>query len=84
MPVPKALVACFDSDHAVGWGFHHPCIIRSGMDLFEKSVTVSIAVQKYGTLSTKPIISDKLKPTSCSSVGLCMGRRKVVKGVYST
>ena len=47
------------------------------------SMTVSVAMKKYDSLSTNHIGRDKWKLTICSSVGLLLGRSKAIKGLYS-
>ena len=48
------------------------------MDWLAKSMTVSVAMQKYGALSTNSMVRGKWNPTSCPSAGFSLGRRKDV------
>ena len=59
-------------------------VCRTGMDWLAKYVTVSIAMQKYGALSTHTMGRYKWNPTICSSAGYSLGRSKDVDGVYSS
>ena len=56
------------------------CLVN--MYSLSKSVTVYVAIKKYVALSKNPIGNNKWKPMSCSSMGLGLGRRKYMEGVF--
>ena len=70
-----SIVTQVDASPFIGWG---GSVCRTEMTWLAKYVTVSLAMKKYGALSTMPMGRDKCKSMSFWLVGYIFGRSKAV------